>query len=290
MTFAVAENQYIANDCGKATLSLQKYLNEFSTGAFVVDAHFYLADCYYHAGKLEEAMPHFVYVLNMPKSSYTEPALMGAAHASLELGENAKAAGYYERLEAVAGTRATVMDARVGRLRANYLCDNLTAVLSDVASVLSIDNLSPELSNEAYFKRAKTLEKIGAMGKAVEDYALVAQNGKTREGAEAQYKIIEYLFSKNELDKTEKAVLDFSKSGTSHQYWLAKSFIVLGDVYVKRNDAFQAKATYESIIDGYTVVDDGIIAEVTAKRQQLIDSEKAKEDSAGRRSSVDVVL
>jgi len=290
MTFAVAENQYAANDCGRAAQSLQKYLNEFSDGAFVVDAHFYLGDCYYRTGKLEEAVPHFAYVLGTPKSSYTEPSLLGAARASFELGENAKAASYYERLEIAAGTKATMAEARVGKLRANYLSNDYSAVLTDVIAVLAIDNLSPELKNEAHFKRAKVLERLGAMDKAIEDYTLVAQSTATKESAEAQYKIIEYLFGKNELDKAEKAVLDFSKSGTPHQYWLAKSFIVLGDVYVKRNDAFQAKATYESIADGYAVTDDGIIAEVTAKMQQLTARESAKEAGAEQRSSVDVAF
>jgi TolA-binding protein len=288
MTFAVAENQYVANDCGRATLSLQKYLSEFSVGAFVVDAHFYLGDCYYRTGKLEEAASHFAYVLNAPKSSYTEPSLLGAARASFELGENAKAASYYERLEIAASTKATMVEARVGKLRASYLSNNYTAVLTDVLAVLAIDNLSPELRNEAHFKRAKVLEGLGAIDKAMEDYTLVAQNAATKESAEAQYKIIEYLFNKNELDKAEKAVLNFSKSGTPHQYWLAKSFIVLGDVYVKRKDAFQAKATYESIIDGYPVTNDGIIAEVTAKMRQLTASERAKEAGAEQRSSFEI--
>ncbi|MDR2938249.1 MAG: tetratricopeptide repeat protein, partial [Prevotellaceae bacterium] len=290
MTFAIAENQYMANDCEKATPSLKKYLQEFSVGAFVVDANFYMADCYYRAGKLEEAVLHFDYVLNSPKSSYTEPSLLGAARASFELGENEKAAIFYERLAQAASTKATVVEALVGKMRADFLAKNDTAVLTDVAIVLNIDNLSPELSTEAHFKRAKAQEHLGDTAKAHEDYMLVSKNAKTKEGAEAQYKIIEYLFSKNDLDKAEAAVLEFSKSGTPHQYWLAKSFITLGDVYVKRNDAFQAKATYESIADGYSESNDGIVAEVTAKIQQLTASESAKEASAEQQSNEQITI
>ncbi len=290
MTFDVAERFYVNNDCDKANLSLQKYLKEFPLGAFVVDAHFYLADCDYRAGKLDEAVQHFAYVLKMPKSSYTEPSLLGAARASFEMGDNAKAANYYEQLEQIASTKATLVEARVGKLRANYLSRNYMHVPVDADAVLAVDNLAPELSREAHFKRAKAQDALGNADKAQEDYLLVANSVATKEGAESQYRAIGYLFNKNKLDETEKAILAFAQSGTPHQYWLAKSFIILGDIYVKRNDAFQAKATYESILDGYTVPNDGIVDEVTGKMQQLMNEEKAKEEKVPQPESLNVVL
>jgi TolA-binding protein len=256
----------------------------------VVDAHFYLADCYYRAGKLEESMPHFAYVLNMPKSSYTEPSLLGAARVAFELGENEKAARYYEQLGQAAGTKATAVEARVGKLRADFAANNYVAAIAAAEVVLATDNLAAELKEEAHFKRARSYRALGAAAKALEDFVLVAQNMKTKNGAESKFRVIEYLYSKNDLEQVEKNVFEFSKSGTPYQYWLAKSFIVLGDVYVKRNDAFQARATYESIIDGYTVTNDGIIAEVVQKIQQFVAAEKEKEAKAAQQAPVDVVV
>ena len=40
-------------------------------------------------------------------------------------------------------------------------------------------------------------------------------------------------------------------SGTPQTYWLAKSFIVLGDSFAEQGELEQAKATFESIRDGY---------------------------------------
>jgi hypothetical protein len=53
-------------------------------------------------------------------------------------------------------------------------------------------------------------------------------------------------------------------------YWQAKCFIVLGDVFVKMDNSFQARATYQSIVDGYVIKDDGIVDEA----QQRINSLK----------------
>ena len=44
----------------------------------------------------------------------------------------------------------------------------------------------------------------------------------------------------------------FEDAGSPQTYWLAKSFIVLGDSFVDRGELKQAKATFESVRDGYS--------------------------------------
>jgi predicted negative regulator of RcsB-dependent stress response len=64
-------------------------------------------------------------------------------------------------------------------------------------------------------------------------------------------------------------VYDFSDSKTPQNYWLAKSFILLGDIYMSRGDSFQARATYQSVVDGYSPADDGIVAEARQRIEKL---------------------
>ena len=95
------------------------------------------------------------------------------------------------------------------------------------------------------------------------------RNVKTPEGAESAYRVIESAFRAGDTARAEKLVLDFSDKGTPHAFWLAKSFLVLGDIYVQKGDMFQARATYQSIVDGYTPADDGIVAEAKEKIKKL---------------------
>jgi len=57
--------------------------------------------------------------------------------------------------------------------------------------------------------------------------------------------------------------------GEPQAYWLAKAFILLGDVYVKKGDNFQARATWQSVADGYSPADDGIVDEAKARIAKL---------------------
>jgi nitroimidazol reductase NimA-like FMN-containing flavoprotein (pyridoxamine 5'-phosphate oxidase superfamily) len=49
-------------------------------------------------------------------------------------------------------------------------------------------------------------------------------------------------------------------------YWVTKSYVLLGDIYLKQKDLFNAEATYKSVVDNAT------IAELKAEAQQKLDA------------------
>jgi len=57
--------------------------------------------------------------------------------------------------------------------------------------------------------------------------------------------------------------LDFSAKGTTHQYWLARGFILLSDVYSRKGDEAQARLYLTHLQNNYKGNDDiaGMIEE-----------------------------
>ncbi|MBQ1866651.1 MAG: hypothetical protein II151_06965, partial [Bacteroidales bacterium] len=78
----------------------------------------------------------------------------------------------------------------------------------------------------------------------------------TDEGAEATWLIIQDLYDRGEFDKVEDRVYKFASAAPNQSYWLAKSYITLGDTFAETDKYKQAKATFESIRDGYRGDDD----------------------------------
>jgi TolA-binding protein len=89
--------------------------------------------------------------------------------------------------------------------------------------------------------------------------------------------VVEIAYESGNYSGAEKLVYEFAGKNTPHQYWLAKSFLLLGDIFVIRDNLFQARATYQSVVDGYTNKKDGIIAEAKARVESLNNPETANE-------------
>ena len=82
-------------------------------------------------------------------------------------------------------------------------------------------------------------------------FAELGATPSTPRGAESKYLLIQNLFDTANFDSVESEVYDFSQKAGNQSYWLAKAYLVLGDSFVERGSYEQAKATYESIGEGY---------------------------------------
>jgi len=89
------------------------------------------------------------------------------------------------------------------------------------------------------------------------------------EGAESKFRVSEILFNREELKDAEEGIYDFIEKNTPHQYWMGEAFLLLSDIYIAQEDEFQAIHTLKSIIDYYTIPDDGIVDEAKRRHNNL---------------------
>jgi len=55
----------------------------------------------------------------------------------------------------------------------------------------------------------------------------------------------------------------------SHDYWVAKTYILIADNYFAMKDIFQAKSTLQSVIENYDEKEDGILLLAQEKLDSL---------------------
>ena len=78
------------------------------------------------------------------------------------------------------------------------------------------------------------------------------------------------LYNLQKYDEAEEKVFDISENFGSFVNWTARSFIVLSDVYVAKDNVFQAKETLKSVIDNYPK-DDNESEEIIRMAQEKLD-------------------
>jgi len=278
LTYKVAENTYMSGNCERAVASLNSYLERFPQGNFKINATFYLADCHLRNGNQEEAMKGFEYVIAQPRNMFSEQALMPASAIYFNQGKFEESLVSYQRLEAEAEIKSNILDARIGVMRCQYHLKNYREAVEAGQKVLENKDLPAERIRETQFIVAQSYRENKDLAAALTEYRKVAKEVSSVEGAESKFHIIEILMQQNKLKEAEDEVFDFGAKGTPQQYWMAKSFILLSDIYAAQNDEFQAINTLKSIIDGYESQTDGIIELASKKKKALEDGANAVEE------------
>lgn len=269
LSFRAAQSLYMANRTPEAIANLRNYLKDYPKGYYTNDALFCLSDCYLKCDSLDRAVESLQLLAEQPQNQYTLPVVDKLARVTFENKMYEISSGAYRRLYDIADSAALRVDAANGYAESVLSRNNSDALLAMANDLDTLQNVDATMLRRVRFAKAKVLASRGEAAEACKIYEVLAADVANVEGAESAYRIIEALFAEGKHDECETRIYALADSKTPHSYWLGKAFIVLGDIYVQRNDIFQAKATYRSVVDGYTPADDGIVAEAQAKLEKL---------------------
>ena len=252
MYFAAAEQLYLSENWNKALAALQNYLERYPSGADAGKAEFYMAESYRALGKKEQACDWYKKaVASSAGSSFAETAMLNFSRLSYEMQRYKDAYGGFSSLLGAAKIEGNKHTARVGMMRSAYRASDFTSAIS-CSDKVKADAKSTEAElREADYTKAKSLLSTNERTAAFEIFSQLASKPSTNEGAEAAYMLIQDAYDQGKYDTVEKKVYDFSSKAGGQNYWLAKAFIVLGDSFAEQDNYTQAKATFESVLNGY---------------------------------------
>lgn len=269
LSYTAAEKFYMSADCGSAKTAFERYITNYSDGAYLVNAHFYKGDCHYQAKEYQEALEMFGYVLQQAQNQFTEQALLGCGRIAVGLQAHDKTVEYYQYLSQISSSPANKKEAGMEASRSLFALGEFEKAKDEVEKTLKLNNLTDENTRELKFLRARCIQENGRDKLALEAFRELSGEVLSPQGAESKYRVAELLFKDGQLDEAEKEILSFTNQSTSHQYWMARSFMIWADIFTVRENYFQAIETVQSIIDYYEDSDDGILDMAKAKKTEI---------------------
>lgn len=260
LIYVTAELQYMMGNYQQAIAGLNTYLTSFCPGGrYCTNATYYAANSFYQLKQNEQAIEHFCTLADMQGNPYIEEACMRVAELSSDKQEYRTALYYYQRMSEVASSSSKRITALIGMLRcSHHLVEENNTTIDIATRLLNEPTLDSIVRHEALYYRAKAYIKDKQYESAIDDLTPVALEVRTARGAEAKYLIAECQYHMEDINSAEEVIMSFTKQQTSHQYWLAKSLILLADINVKRNELFQAKQYLLALQKNYRVQEDDI--------------------------------
>lgn len=226
------------------------------------------------------------YVANYPNGRYLAQALLDIAVGKEELGDPDGSLEALESLIARRGDSPQIPEALLQKARlleekgpvarkeavqtyrelekrggADYVADAYAGIMRTTdkdderiryaAIVKESGGLSADQVQEAEFYEATALLKKSDNPSALETLARLAANPKSLYGAKAAVTLGQHYLDNGAVNDAEKVLTEFTDAGSPHEYWLARGFIALADVYHTRGKDYLAMEYLKSLRDNY---------------------------------------
>lgn len=275
MVFSAAERQYLSEDFSSALVSLDDFVRSYPSSAFVSKADYYVAGCYLAQGDKLKACD--AYGRSMNNEGLSEDLRLTAMQKNAELNYSLENfAASYDVWKALYGRNVvqSVRDKAVmGMVSSAYAQRDYQAVVDAAVALDSVQVASVADKRSASMMKARSLISLSRREEAVAVLTVLSSEPNTAEGAEACYLLAQDAFDRGEFEDVKTKVQAFGQSGTNFVYWLAKSFILLGDAYNEQGNSSQARATWQSVRDGYEGNEADIVGALNEKLGNSADNQ-----------------
>jgi len=268
LSFAAAQKVYITESGTTAAKSLRSYLLSYPKGYYRRDALYLLSDCYLRNGQRKEAIGTLTELSKEENNPYTLKVLEKLSELTFAAGRYSEAAVAYRKLYDAAPTAAERREAMTGYVRATVSEGNAARIRTMAEDVRRHADAGTTARREATFALAEQYRTTGKTSEALALYKELSGEVRSVEGSAASYYLLEDTFRQGDSARTEQAIFAYSEREPK-PYWLAKAYLLLGDVYLRKGDDFQARATWQSIVNGYSPADDGIVEAAAARIRKL---------------------
>lgn len=276
LNYESTELRYMAGNCSEAISGFQRYLSKFDQPIFYLNASFYLAQCLYKSGNFPEALNYYTNVLRRPTSKFTEPALVKASYINFITNQFEVAASQYERLYELANYPENKERAIIGLMQSYYEYGAILKADSVAYMVENINSLDERLVAQSGFIHALALLEQEKSDTARALFMQLADSSQSEFAAHGLYLTAQSLYEEGLQDSAETVIFKLVNFTPTYDTFLAKGLILLSDVYLAKDDPFQAKATLESIIENYTG-DDALKKEAEEKLNNLLEENSPPE-------------
>ncbi len=254
LMYASAELQLADGKNEQAVQSLTSYLEKYPNGRYSIAANYNLARIYDDQKQQSKAIPHWKALADKVPNEYGTAALTRMArHFYFDEKNYNTAKGYYQKLLEQASAETDRLEALRGLIRSNYYLEQYAQAIPIANDLLKLSSATADDRVFANLVLGKQAMKESRKAEAATYFSQVAKSSKSEFGAEAAYWVAFLKYEENKLTEAEAEAFDVIKKFGSYELWVTKSYLLLGDIFMKQKDYFNAKATFNSVAENATI-------------------------------------
>ena len=272
LAYQEAEVQFNNGNFTGAQQKFEDYLKKFPEGKYAMEANFYKSEMYASQKNWTKAAGGYENVAEKAPNKFAEKSLLQASRINFfNLKDYKKSEIYYTKLKDFSTSRENRMEAMRGLLRSQFELQHWSVASGNARDLLNEKGIGSDDKIIASMIMGKSYQSDGKCELAIPYFKTVASMSRAAYGAEAQFQIAQCQFDQNRLKESEKSAFEVIHKSGSYELWVTRSYFLLGDIYLKEKDFFNAKATFQSLVENAK------IEEIRVQAEQRLDEVKQEE-------------
>lgn len=250
LAYQEAEVQFNNGNFPAAARKFEDYLSKFPEGKFSLEALYYKSEIYFNQKAWAKAVSGYETLSDRVPHKFGEKSLLNAARLNFfDLKDYEKAEKYFGKLKDFSSNQENKLEAMRGLLRSQYQLSKWDEAVANAKDLLNQKGIGTDDKVLANMAIARSYKNNNQCELAITQYRTIISLSKSAYSAEARYEIAHCYYLQNKFSDAEKAAFEVINKAGSYEDWITKAYILLGDVYMKTKDYFNAKATYQSVVD-----------------------------------------
>ncbi|MBK8777693.1 MAG: tetratricopeptide repeat protein [Saprospiraceae bacterium] len=255
-------------------------MQKFPRGLSLIPALYKRAESNVLLKKYDPALADYESVIQKGRSEFYDKSLFKAATLAYNFQQNFdKALKYYGELANNGGglDENTLFESQLGAMRAAYRLGRTNDVTFYGDKVYKSPKVNNDQKSTAGFYLGKIAYDQKNYAKANEYLKAVVDLSDNEQTAEARYLLAEILYLQKSTAAAETSTRNAISQNSDYPYWVAKSMILLSDIFVDKNDLFNARAALEAVLENFK--EDPALTKVA---QTKLDAVKSKQASGSK--------
>ena len=237
------------------------------------EINYYLAESYFKTNNFLDAEKIYLNISDSINSKYLSRSLNRLASINLTLKNYDKSIKYYKNLQNISKNNREKIESFVGILSNYFYLENFDSVLYYSQKVNEFDKISFNNRNKINLLSAKSYLKNNNSSAGIDMLLKTVNLVKDESAAEANLMLAKIFFERGQTTQALETLYSLNENFQSYPYWVGKSYITIGEIFISENDNFQAEATLLSIVENT------IIEEIKNEAQELLNKINSNETS-----------
>jgi TolA-binding protein len=278
--FERAKNLYFEQQYAQAVALLQSYIENYPNSVRLGEARFYLAESFYRQQQYDRALPLYQDLQRNPSPELSLRVAQRIAEVYFRQGKYEQAIPAYRQLERMATSKRELYIAWSGLMESFYYTGQYDSVTTYAQHIIQRGNINAGAVNKATLFMGKAAMARGDFDTAKDEFLATLNTARDEYGAEAKYRLGEIFYQTGQHRQCYETLISLNTDFAAYEDWVGRSYLLLADNFLAMNDAFNAKATLQSLIDRFPLAH--IREEARKKLQDITRAEQQEKQRLSR--------